>query len=67
MNMSPMELEVLRKERLLAVERNIRNQGYDNFSTAPQNTFVSGLIDQAKQWIQARQFRNSSTRRAHAV
>lgn len=67
MNMSPLELEVLRQERLLELQRFARTQVYPDFSAAPEENILTVVIRQTKQWFQTRQFRSGKVQRAHAA
>jgi hypothetical protein len=67
MNMSPLDLVVLRQERLQQLENLNKYYVYDEFTAASQSNLFSDLIRQAKQWFEHRQFRSGSARRAHAA
>ena len=67
MNLSPLDLDILRQERLQELQNLNKYRAYDEFTAAPQSNLFSDLISQAKQWFENRQVRSGNARRAHAA
>jgi hypothetical protein len=67
MYISPMLVEALHNDRVREVLKSAHNHVIVDYSEAQPNVVEEGLLVSIKQWMNNRQSRVGSARRAHAV